>query len=360
VRTKDQKFPRQRLIDSGLLARLKDLPTAEVASSLGLVLKHNKAMCFNGHDSKSPSFTISQDGRSWKCYGCNEFGDSISLAQKILSLDFKKACQWLCTQFHIRGYELDEKPPLSPSIVALPKKTTTQSFAHAKASNAKADPAIYEWLISNCQEVQDARGVRYLESHGISEDIAKKFGLVELNDPKRAFRKLTEKWGLDRLRQSGLVSPKGWFIWFGYAIIFPFKEGESIPYMQARCFESKAKFIGPTGIPKPIYNKDRLKTLKPNQAVHICEGVPDALALEGMGLPAIGILGASSFREEWVEELLGYNLVGVPDGDAAGELFKKFLKQAFSARGKALGFLQLPPGLDASDVISRIRNDELS
>jgi DNA primase len=84
------------------------------------------------------------------------------------------------------------------------------------------------------------------------------------------------------------------------------------------------------------------------------------LALEGMGLPAIGILGASSFREEWVEELLGYNLVGVPDGDAAGELFKKFLKQAFSARGKALGFLQLPPGLDASDVISRIRNDELS
>ncbi len=116
------------------------------------------------------------------------------------------------------------------------------------------------------------------------------------------------------------------------------------------------KFFGPSGIPKPMFNRHRLRNLQPGSLLHICEGVPDAIAMEGAGLAAVAVLGATSFRSEWVEDLLPFDLVGVPDGDAAGEKFMNCLAKEFRARSKSIGFAVPPKGMDASDVIARGKN----
>jgi DNA primase len=75
--------------------------------------------------------------------------------------------------------------------------------------------------------------------------------------------------------------------------------------------------------------------------------------MEGAGLAAVAVLGATSFRSEWVEKLLPFDLVGVPDGDAAGEKFMKCLSNEFRSRSKSIRFVVPPIGMDASDVIAR-------
>ncbi|WP_261215090.1 toprim domain-containing protein [Variovorax sp. CY25R-8] len=105
-----------------------------------------------------------------------------------------------------------------------------------------------------------------------------------------------------------------------------------------------------------MFNRHRLSQLKSGSLLHICEGVPDAIAMEGAGLAAVAVLGATSFRSEWVEELLPFDLVGIPDGDAAGEKFMNCLAKEFRARSKSIRFVIPPEGMDASDVIARGKN----
>ena len=218
------------------------------------------------------------------------------------------------------------------------------------------DPELYAWLVAHCGPVKASLGTTYLQSHGIAPDLALKFGIVELVDPARAYRELERHWGAERIRSAGLSGSRRALSWSGYALIFPFKFDATTRYLQIRCLQCSKKFFGPSGIPKPMFNSQRLVMLTPGSLLHICEGVPDAIAMEGSGLAAVAVLGATSFRSEWVEELLPFDLVGVPDGDAAGDKFMKCLSKEFRARSKSIRFVVPPEGMDASDVIARGKN----
>lgn len=337
------------------IARIRSIPIDDVAQALGLEIRRDRAMCFNGHDKQTPSFVISRQKNNWRCYGCGEFGDAISLVEKVLGIDFKAACSWLSSKYALTA----TAQPMLPSsakraIRALVSKT---NVTDAPISETAADEELYTWLVAHCGPVSDPRGVRYLDEHGVSSKTASMFGVVELRDTSRAYRAMADKWGVERVKKSGLSGARSALMWSGYGIVFPFREGPNTSYLQVRCFSGTRKFIGPTGVPKPMFNHARLKTLAPNEPLHICEGIPDTIALEGRGLSAVGVLGANSFRTEWVDELLPFDLVGVPDGDSGGARFKEGLTRAFHARSKSIRFALPPEGMDAGDVISRITDE---
>lgn len=335
------------------LARLRELPIADVASALGITLRGNKAMCFNGHDAASPSFTVSKARNTWRCFGCGEHGDAIKLVQKIFGLAFLDACKWLSSQFGIFG-----------SSAQLDQRVRAISRAHSLKLNnpppptatTNPDTELYTWFVAHCGPVKGPLGIAYLRSHGITPELAVKCGVVELVDPARAYQVLEKHWGAERIRSAGLSGKRRALNWSGYALLFPFKSKEATQYFQVRCLQSSMKFFGPSGIPKPMYNSQRLSQLMPGSLLHICEGVPDAIAMEGAGLAAVAILGSTSFRSEWVDELLPFDLVGVPDGDAAGANFMKFLAKEFRTRSKSIRFAVPPKDMDASDVIARGMN----
>jgi len=341
------------------LSPLKQIPIIEVAKRLGIQVRGTKAMCFMGHDKASPSLSFLKSRNTWRCFGaCGKHGDSVTLVMEKERLDFKSALEWFARNFavdvtrHDHGQSWRSRP-------LRPKKAVAVQTATPEQQEFSADPELYEWLTSKCASVSSPTGVDYLDTHAISQESATRFNIRELRDPARAFSKLVEKWGAQRVYRSGITwGKKGYpelLVWSSHALLFPFYEQGAITYIQARMFEGEPKFLNPGGIAKPMFNVDRLQKLKPGQLVHLCEGVPDAIAVESHGLAAVGILGATSFRADWVDRFLQFKVVVLGDGDAAGAKFAKDISTFFIERGKAVECKPLPKGKDVADVLAQAR-----
>ena len=73
-------------------ANVDIVKTCEV---LGIKLdKQHKALC-PFHKEKTPSFSVSQSKQLWKCFGCEDGGDVISLVSKLLKISPLDACKYL-------------------------------------------------------------------------------------------------------------------------------------------------------------------------------------------------------------------------------------------------------------------------
>lgn len=67
----------------------------EVAALVGIRLNRaNKALC-PFHYENTPSFSISEKKQIFKCFGCGEKGDSITLVSKMLNIKPLKAAQYI-------------------------------------------------------------------------------------------------------------------------------------------------------------------------------------------------------------------------------------------------------------------------
>jgi DNA primase len=51
------------------------------------------------HPEKTPSFSTYDHGQKWKCFGCGESGDVISLVMKLYNLNFGQAIMRLDSDF---------------------------------------------------------------------------------------------------------------------------------------------------------------------------------------------------------------------------------------------------------------------
>ncbi|CUN87125.1 DNA primase [Clostridium disporicum] len=67
----------------------------DVAKLVGINLNRaNKCLC-PFHSENTPSFSISEKKQIFKCFGCGETGDSITLVSKILNIKPYKAAQYI-------------------------------------------------------------------------------------------------------------------------------------------------------------------------------------------------------------------------------------------------------------------------
>jgi hypothetical protein len=345
------------------LDEIKRVPIKEVAARLGIKhLRGNKAMCFGGHDTRTPSLSFVPAKNIWKCFGCGRKGDAIELVMSVRECDFKAALAWFATEFQVSVTNILSRRRFGPSAYPTRKRRVAPKALKAaleKDLEFSSDPELYGWFMDRCGAVSETVGLDYLANHGIPTDVAFRFGVRELRDPRRAWRRLIARWGAERVFRSGLAWGDGGnpqrLIWTSYTVLFSFYINGTVGYIQGRLFKGEPKYLNPRGIAKPLYNIDRLHSLPAGSIVHICEGVPDALALEAHGLPAVAVLGASSFRQEWVEDFMPYDIVLMPDGDSGGETFRRAISEFFKARGKAVRAVNMPIGKDVADVIGEIR-----
>lgn len=343
------------------LSAIKQIPILDVATQLGIQIRGKKAMCFGGHDKNTPSLSFVPNKNIWKCFGCGKGGDTINLVEEVLGCDFRTTLDWFTAKYNVEAKKHENsvrRKAFSRDAVPLSASRLSSSPSHEQRQFS-SDPELYSWLMGECGEVKHPSGTEYLESHGISKDVAKRFGVRELCKPRLVFRKLIERWGAKRTFSSGLAwgetgTPER-LIWTSYAILFPFSLHSDIGYIQGRRFTGEPKYLNPRGISKPLYNIDRLSSLSAGAVVHICEGVPDALALETQGLAAVAVLGATSFRKEWVKLFMRLDVVLMPDGDRGGETFSRTISGLFLDHGKTVTAVQLPPGMDVADVLGQIR-----
>jgi DNA primase len=336
------------------ISPLKQIPIIEVAKRLGISVRGTKAMCFTGHDKASPSLSFLKSRNTWRCFGaCGKHGDGIALVMEKQNLDFKSALTWFAQNFGV-----DVRPPGTDQRETLPAKPKSNLVAEQetqqKETEFAADAEMYAWLIHHCPPVSSPKGLDYLAGHGITLECANRFNLRELTDPQAVFGRLVEQWGAQRVYRSGLTWGKDGIperlIWRPPALLFPFRQNGSVIYLQARMFDSDRKYLNPRGIAKPLFNLDRLTGLPAESLIHICEGVPDTLAMEAHELNAVGVLGATSFRPEWVDPFLKFKLEVLGQGDAAGAKFAADISLFFRTRGKSVRDKRLPEGKDVADI----------
>jgi len=338
------------------IKQIKEIPILQIAQFLGIEVKRNKAMCFSGHDSQSPSLTFTPSRNLFHCFGCGKGGSNIDLVMGVKGADTSEAIKWLKSNF------------LNQLVDVKIKQKNSSQGAQAPVSQCvlNPNPSIYSALIDKLRLSDSARS--YLNDRGFRDNTINKFCIKDITNCKEVFNELVKKYGKEELKKSGLVRQVefqqktiDYFLWWDQTILFPFfDQNKQIVYIQGRRLNTHGpKYIGLKGIIKPLYNISIINSLNKQSLLFICEGIPDVLAANEMGFQAVGVLGAHSFKDQWVEVLFPYDIVVIPDNDSAGSGFAKKIKDAFLKKGKIIQVVRLHEMKDLSEYYQKKGLDKI-
>jgi DNA primase catalytic core len=335
------------------IEELNSIPIMDIANRLGIKIHKNKAMCFKGHDHRTPSLSFSPTKNLWHCFGCDLGGNNITLVREYHGYTFKEAIKWL-----EESYNLSTKPCVNRYTLFSRNTVSVIKTCDDQKQCLSTDHEIYGGFYSQCS--LSKKGKDYLVSRGYTLKTIQHFGIRDIINIKDIEKWLLNNFERERLLKSGLmVIRRGGLrlIWWDYTVLFPFFENERIAYLQGRRLESiSPKYLGLLGIAKPLYNRNVLINLSPNSPVLICEGITDTLTASQLGFNAVGVLGAASFRKEWVNDLTKFRIMVIPDNDSAGKMFEQKVKNAFQEKGHVIEVIQIKIGKDLSDLLKGVKD----
>lgn len=326
-------------------ATLKDVSIADLAERLGLdVLQHNKARCYNTashtNGDRNPSLKLYNDTQTYYCFTCREAGDTIRLVQKALGYDFRQACEWIEQAYGIKAHTDKVLPTLPKAKIYRPKIEYNYP--------ATADKAIYSEVYRLAQSHNAI--IEYLKAKGLSDLTITRFDWRQLSDD--AIAKIKAKYKPDELKQAGLLTDKGRFIFEINRTLIPYFDMGELVYLRARDITGKGKirFINPIGKSIPLYNINALYELGSDATtLYIAEGETDTMALTDDGYLAVGIAGGANnptiyrlidtLSEGFSTEI---KLTLVPDNDPTGDKFSQIISELLYARGFTVDVMQLP------------------
>ena len=310
-------------------------------------MRKNKALCFTGHD-KNPSLSFETRRNFFHCFGCGISGSPIDLVQGVLNLSALDAARWLT------GHATGDK-----YVPQTAQHAIRQDNIREPGPQIAIDSDVYEYALDHCTPLRQS-GLSYLRTQrGFSENMIRRFRIGQLDSAPATYRRLVARWGLDRLIACGLAVRRiydgreaGSLVWWDSGLIFPALEHGRVTYLQLRRLKGNApKYVGLSAIPKPLFNSDILNRLAPGDRVCICEGIPDTVAAVQLGWNAVGVLGAASFRPDWVQRFLPFTVLVAPDGDAAGEGLYKSVVANFRQYGRNVERLLIRPGQDFNSLL---------
>jgi DNA primase len=112
------------------------------------------------HGEKTPSFMVSPERQSYRCFGCGESGDVISFLQKIESLTFPEALKILGDRV---GVQVESRP-----------KEQVEREKSAKVKIYEINLIAAKYFKAILWSKQGAQALKYLEGRGLSQETIKK------------------------------------------------------------------------------------------------------------------------------------------------------------------------------------------
>ncbi len=302
------------------------------------------------HQEKTPSFGVSPDRGTFKCFGCGEGGDAISFVEKQENLDFVGAIEWLADRFHVQ-LEYEETSP-EQDRARRRRERLFQLLDRAAT--------FYERYLWESEAGAFARD--YLHSRGLGEEICREFRLG-LAPGGSALARAAGDQGFtrDELAAAGLVNRRG-NDYFARRLLFPLSDARGrVRGFQARqLYEDdplRAKYVNsPEGDlfrkGDLLYGLDLARAViaKQDRAI-VVEGNTDVLALRQAGFePAVASMG-TALTPQQLKELgrLSKRLTLCFDADAAGQDATLRGMELAAAQGFDIRVVSLPPGTDPAD-----------
>lgn len=316
---------------------------------------------------RTPSLKIYADTNTYKCYSTGIQGDVIKFYMDYQQIDFKQALKELADKAGIKQraeakveksevrsqkskvkYQkrrnekkviilksekefFDERAGIYEYMMGLDKnKSEVKAMEDLLNERKEKQILLYESLEKFCFAV-DEETFEYLlgRDRGLKPETIKKFRLFSIKDLKTTTEFLRDCFSSDDLLISGLMNPKGKFVFTYHKLIIPFIENNKIVYLRGRKLQKTdsskkiSKYISLNNFEgmlplKKFYNVDILKIIRPDEKLFITEGEFDCEIMVQEGFNAIGIPGTTNIPENQIHLIKDYDVYAAFDNDDAG------------------------------------------
>jgi DNA primase len=309
------------MTSSGIAAEIKSkLPVIDVVGETVALKRAGSA--YKGlcpfHAEKTPSFIVTPDRESWRCFGCGEGGDIFTFLMRRDGIDFREALTRLAEK---AGVELSAET------------AKEDRYRRRLRESLEAAIAWYREVLLQAPQAERARG--YLEERGLTAETLERFGIGYAPTTWDALtrRLILRGFTNDELLAAGLASPSsrgGVIDKFRGRIIIPIRDASGRPVgLGGRIMpgaEGPKYLNSPAG---PLFDKSRTlygldlakATIRREKLTVIVEGYTDVMAAHQAGFAnVVASLGTALTRGQ-IELATRYadGIALAYDVDLAGE-----------------------------------------
>lgn len=317
--------------------------------------------CCPFHNEKTASFCVNTDGQYYHCFGCGASGNVINFVMEMESLSFIDAVKFLAEKAGMEMPEVKFDPDYKKKrekkdvLLSLMKDT-----AHYYRNNL-------------LREVEGKEAREYLLSRGISEDIARYYGIgLSLGQDQLQGYMRRKGYSIENLRDCGLVNGEKLVDAFAGRIIVPILDGMSnVVAFGGRIYHGEkdvAKYKNSTNT--EIFDKGRTvyginfvkREKRENGGFHnliLVEGYMDVIALGSVGIKNVVAGMGTALTDGQAREIARLvPLVYVCyDGDSAGRKATIKNVEILMKAGVEVKVVSLDDGCDPDDTIKKEGNE---
>ncbi len=320
-----------------------------------------KALC-PFHSEKSPSFMVQPEKQIFHCFGCGAGGDVFSFVMRHENLTFPEVLRMLADRANVRLPE--------PARQASKDTGETEKLYEIYRQAAE----YYEKILWSAN---GAPARQYLKQRGISEEMAREFGMGWAAAEWQGLLGFLTRRGYkeDFLLRSGLIhrSAKGrLYDAFRSRLLFPIRN------LQGKTIGFGGRLVGQDEGPKylnspetaifrkrrELFGLDKARRHIDRQHPRICvvEGYMDFLSLYIAGFRATVATLGTSLTNDHVRVLKRFaeEAIVIYDGDPAGEAAALRGLEIFLEEGMNVKLVRLPAGLDPDDLIKKQGKEALA
>lgn len=267
------------------------------------------------HDEKTPSLHVNLSDGMFKCFGCNfKGGDLIKFVMDYKQLGFIQSLEFLSNLLEL---PLPESVAEVDKLGLMQRKLVRIRSSYVANKNLSSNTDIYEYLLSQCSETA---AVAYLSGRGIvdARAVASRFMIRVVDDYEKISAAMLARFNERRLVEAGVMNERRNLIFFNHRLLFPFFDYDEIVYVSARAMDNdvRPKYLNLKGIPIPTFYN--VNDVYDNEFVFVAEGLTDTLSVAALGVPVVGIAGATNINTEKLLLLNDRRVVLGMDNDEAG------------------------------------------
>jgi DNA primase len=339
---------------SGIAAEIKSkLPVIDVVGET-VVLKRAgsayKGLC-PFHAEKTPSFIVTPDRESWRCFGCGEGGDIFTFLMRRDGIDFREALSRLAEK---AGVELSAQ--------------TAKEDRHRRRLREALEAAIAWYREVLLQASQAVRARAYLEERGLTAETLERFGIGYAPTTWDALtrRLIGRGFTNEELLAAGLASPSsrgGVIDKFRGRIIIPIRDasGRAVG-LGGRIMpgaEGPKYLNSPAG---PLFDKSRTlygldlakAAIRREKLTVIVEGYTDVMAAHQAGFANVVASLGTALTAGQVELATRYaaEVALAYDVDLAGETAtQRGLLEELVPLADKIRVIRIPSGKDPDELV---------
>lgn len=313
--------------------------------------RHFKGLC-PFHSEKSPSFIVSPERQSFKCFGCQEGGDVFSFLQKYEGMSFLEALETLAKRV---GITIESYRP------------TSQDSQKKRLLNAMDLAAEYYHFLLTKHE-SGKSGLEYLRKRGITNESISQFKLGWAPNSWRSVSDFLVKkkgYGDSELELTGMVIKSdrgGYYDRFRGRVMFPLRDhrGVVVGFSGRTLSQEKteAKYINSPET--MLYSKSKMlygvyenrEAIRKDDRIVLVEGELDVIPSVQAGVKSVVAIKGSAFTEEQARLIARYtkNVYMALDADAAGQEAIKRAVNIADSMDMSIRVVQIAGGKDPGEV----------